>query len=367
MPASVGNWAKRNVVVVVAVVLALASAVIVPPDADYLGYFDARTLVTLFSMLAVVAALQRTGFFRALAGRIVARFKSLRGLVIMLVLVTAAASALFTNDMALIALLPLAYLALASSEALRHLPLTFVLMTVAANLGGMITPFGSPQNLYLYSFYGIALGEFVQIMAVPFVVSLALLLALSFLVPNTPVLRSPQPAPLAERRTTVFLVLFVVTVLVVLRMLPLAAAAFVPLVLLVVDRRALVRMDWALLGTFAAFFVFAGNMARMPVVAQAITSLLDGGVLLWSALTSQVISNVPTAILLSQFTGDYAALLIGVNIGGVGTLVASLASLIALAEVRRAAPTQTRSFLVAFTWVNALFFVALLALMLALV
>ncbi|CAG7621947.1 Inner membrane protein YbiR [Leucobacter soli] len=344
----------------IAVALAAGSAVLVPPDPAYLAYVDLRTLTLLFCMLATITALQRVRFFAAIATRVVRPFRTLRGLVLALVLATAAASALFTNDVALLGFLPLAYRALDSTGHRGSLAFTFVMMTVAANLGGMITPFGSPHNLYLHAFYEIPTLRFVEIMLWPFLVSIVLILVLCLLVPRAPIARPEVDIAFTSRRIFVYLLLFALVIAIVFRALPLWAGLAVPLVLLVTDRRALARLDWGLLGTFAAFFVFAGNLSRIPEVSAALASFMQIDPLLSAALASQMISNVPAAILLSHFTSDYAQLLLGVNIGGVGTLVASLASLIAFAHFRVVAPGETRRFLVIFSAVNLAFLAVLL-------
>lgn len=345
-------WIRHRPVLMIACGLATASAVLVPPDPSYLGYFEFRTLTMLFCMLATITALQRVRFFAAIATRVVRPFRTLRALVLALVLVTAVASALFTNDVALIGFLPLAFRTLDSTGNRRHLAFTFVMMTVAANLGGMIAPFGSPQNLYLHAFYEIPTLRFVEIMAPPFVVSMALIVALCLLMPRTPLEGPEIDIAFASRRIFIYLLLFALTLGIVFRILPLWAALLVPIVLLVVDRGALLHLDWGLLGTFAAFFVFAGNLSRIPAVGALLAALVEKDAMIASALTSQVISNVPAAILLSHFTAASESLLVGVNIGGVGTLIASLASLIAFAHFRVVAPRETRRFLGLFSAVN---------------
>lgn len=357
-------WLRHNAVFAVAVALAAISAVFVRPDAEYAGYFDLRTLATLFCMLATIAALQRVRFFSAIATRIVRPFRTLRALVAALVVATGLGSAVFTNDIALIGFLPLAYQALHTTGNRRHVPFAFVMMTVAANLGGMITPFGSPQNLYLHSFYEIPTLRFIEIMLLPFGISIVLIAGLCLLVPNTPIDEPRIDVAFAPRRIFLYLALFALTLLIVFRAVPPWVGAIVPVVLLGADRGALARLDWGLLGTFAAFFVLAGNLSRMPAVSESLGALVRGDVLLAAALSSQAISNVPAAILLSHFTADYAQLLVGVNIGSVGTLIASLASLITLAQLRRVEPRATARFIGLFSIVNLGLFAVLLALML---
>lgn len=356
----VREWWRHNVVFAIATALAAASCLAVPPDDRYADYLELRTLVSLFCMLAVVCALQEMHFFSSIASRLVAVCGTRRSAVLTLVWITLLGSMLITNDMALIAFLPLSYYVLSSTGNGRHLGMVFVLQTAAANLGGMITPFGSPQNLYLYSYYELSFGSFVQILALPFAVSASLITALCLTVGNGPLHVADEHTDIPPGRTAIYLLLFAVAVAVVVRALPLWTGAAVPLVLAVMCRPALAKVDYGLMGTFLMFFVFAGNLARLEGLNEALTAVLNDDVLLWSAAASQVISNVPTAILFSQFTDAAAELLVGVNVGGVGTPVASLASLIALAEFQKHRRQDVRSYLVLFTAVNVGLLVLLL-------
>ena len=227
------------------------------------------------------------------------------------------------------------------------------LQNCAANLGGMLTPFGNPQNLYLFNHYTIPNGEFLTIMLPPFLLSTALILACCLLIPRETLTVPAQETPVDKRRCIVYGVLFCTAAAMVLRGIPYwLGLAAITAALLVLDRRALLGVDWGLLVTFAAFFTFSGNMARMEPVRTLFRQLLAHGAMPVAALTSQVISNVPAAILLSQFTDDYPALLVGVNIGGAGTLVASLASLITFREYTKHVKGQTGRFLALFSAVS---------------
>lgn len=368
--------AARHAVLLVAAAAALATMAVVPPDAAYAGYLDLRTIGCLFGILAVVAALHRLGVFERAARLVVDRFATCRGAVAALVGATLVLSMVATNDMALIMMLPLAAATLLEAGWGRALPVAFVLQSLAANLGGMVLPFGNPQNLYLYSCYGIGLGEFVQVMAVPFLVATALVLLACALLARTPdsapAKMEPVPKqPLGRRRLVAYGLLLGLTVLAVLRIVPIGVAVVaVAVVLARTDRRALRAVDYPLLLTFACFFVFAGNMARMPFLSEALTGLMAADGLLVAAGLSQVISNVPAAVLLSHFTSDWPALLAGVNVGGAGTLVGSLASLITLqhfSSVRKVFPAldglpelRTSHFLGLFTTLNAGFLAVLL-------
>lgn len=240
---------------------------------------------------------------------------------------------LIANDMALLTFLPLGYFVLSAAHKEKHMAFTFVMQNIAANLGGMLTPFGNPQNLYLYSKFDIPTGEFMRIMAPPFAVAIGLITVCCLFVKPEPMEIPDEPVRLPPARTVIYLLAFALSIVIVFRGIPYWVGLIViPILLLVMDRRALAGVDYPLLLTFVFFFVFAGNMSRIPAVSRLFSSLLQKNTLVVSVLSCQVISNVPSAILLSQFTGDYPALLVGVNIGGTGTLIASLASLITFRE-----------------------------------
>lgn len=364
---------------VVAAVAAAASALAVPPDEAYLGYFDWKTLGCLFCVLAVASALRLMGAFDRAARAVIARFRRPGPLALALVLTTAALSCVATNDMALIMMLPLSAATLMGANLPRLVTPLFVLQSLAANLCGMIVPFGNPQNLYLYSYYGLGLGDFLAAMALPFALSTAGIVVCTWWLcgqsnggsdrDDTRSLAAPMP--LSRRRLAIYGALVALTLLAVFRIVPVAAAvAVVAAALAALDRRALAAVDWGLLATFACFFVFAGNMARVPEVSAWLSPLMADHGLLVSAGLSQIISNVPAAVLLSHFTGAWQPLLVGVNIGGAGTLVGSLASLITLqhfTSVRKIFPRaaalpelSTGRFLVLFSVLNFAFLALLL-------
>ena len=332
------QWCKANAMPVIAVLAAAVTAVFVPPDSAYLGYYDVKTLSCLLCVLAVVGALRSVGLFPLLAQKLVQVFHTTRGAVTALVGITLVGSMLLTNDTALLTFLPLSWFVLERTGQTKWTALTFILQNCAANLGGMLTPFGNPQNLYLFNHYKIPNGEFLSIMQPPFLLSTALILLCCLFLPREG-LTVPRQATLPDkRRTAVYGVLFCVAVAMVLRGIP----YWLGLLVIVM----------ALLVTFAAFFTFSGNMARIEPVRELFRKLLTHGAMPVAALTSQVISNVPAAILLSRFTDDYRGLLVGVNIGGAGTLVASLASLITFREYTKHVKGQTRRFMVLFSAIS---------------
>ena len=377
---------RTHAVLVVSAVAALATVPFVPPDAAYLGYFDLKTLACLFSILALVGALRNVGAFEAVARRAVARFSTCRSAVAALVAATLVVSMVATNDMALIMLLPLSAATLLKAGWERALPFAFIMQNLAANLGGMILPFGNPQNLYLFERFAIPPADFLATMALPFAISVLLIgvccavfvKPLPARIPSAPVEadNASTPAVSAQSshrraRAALYAALLALVIASVFRLVPYPVALVAVIAALaLLDRLALRATDFGLLLTFACFFVFAGNMARIPAVEAVLSQAMQQSALLVSAGASQIISNVPAAVLLSHFATDYHALLVGVNIGGAGTLVASLASLITLNHfriVRASFPGRpelarhtSRTFLAQFTLYNGAFLVILL-------
>ncbi len=355
------HFLKKNVVFCIAATAAFLTCFFVPPDAEYFTYFDWKTLACLFLTLAVVCALRNIKFFTILARRLVLFTGNLRSLFLMLIAITFLGSMVIANDMALITFLPLGYFALSTTGKEKHMAYLFVLQNISANLGGMLTPFGNPQNLYLYSYFNIPTGEFCAVMLPPSLLSIGLLFLACFIIKPAPLTIDEEfPEKLNIRKTLLYLTLFLFSLLIVFRIVPfLVGLIAIPIVLFFLDKDALLMVDYPLLGTFFFFFIFAGNLARIDAVNALLSSLLVKDTLLISILSCQGISNVPSAILLSRFTADYRSLLLGVNIGSAGTLISSLASLITFSEYRVLYPGQTKRYLALFTVMNLIFLLVL--------
>ncbi len=363
LPSGILGFVKKNVVMVVAMVAACITCLIVPPDKAYLDYFDLKTLTCLFCVLAVVCALKNISFFYILAKKIVQIFRNARLSILALVYITFIGSMLIANDMALLTFLPLGLFVLTSTGKGKYMAFTFIMQNIAANLGGMLTPFGNPQNLYLYTKFEIPNLEFMAIMAPPFLLSVALitLCCIVFVKPEPLELPNDQ-AKLPVKRTVIYMALFALAIAIVFRGISYWIGLIViPIALLFLDRKALKMVDYPLLLTFVFFFVFSGNMARIDAVRQIFSWLLEKNTLLFSVASCQVISNVPSAILLSQFTENYRHLLLGVNIGGVGTLIASLASLITFREYTQQNKGKTGYYMLLFSGFNFAFLIILAA------
>ena len=355
------SFIKRNIVFCVAFIAAALSCLIIPPNKNYITYVDGRTIGCLFGTLAVIGALRNIHFFKSIARFIIAQTGNARTAVITLVCITFIGSMLIANDMALITFLPLGFIVLSTTGKEKYMAFTFVMQNIAANLGGMLTPFGNPQNLFLYSYFNIPNAQFIKIMFAPFALAVTLiLLCCYFGVKNEVLVLPKEKINLPPVRTTLYLLLFAFAISIVFRIVPyLAGIAIIAGCLLILDKEALKRLDYPLLCTFLCFFIFAGNVSQMQSVHAFFERILSHSVLLVSVISCQFISNVPTAILLSRFTENYPSLLVGVNIGGVGTLIASLASLITFREYTQCYPDKAKSYLKTFFAFNFFFLIVL--------
>ena len=323
------GFIRNNAVLVIATILAIVSCFLVPPDKEYLGYFDFRTLTCLFGMSAVISALKNIHFFRILARKIIKVFKTTRSAITALVFITYLASMLIANDMALLTFLPLGYFVLSTANKEKYMAFTFTMQTISANLGGMLTPFGNPQNLYLYNYFNIPTGEFFSIMLFPTLFSVLLIALCCVFVKKEEIEPTAEhDRELDKPRAIICAVIFVYMIVLVFRLVPFWTGLVVIPIMLALDKSALAKVDYPLLLTFCMFFIIVGNVSRIEAVDRVVGALLDKSTFLTGVISCQVISNVPSAVLLSGFTTNYKSLLIAVNVGGCGTLISSMASLI---------------------------------------
>lgn len=360
------TFIKKEAVLCAAGLLAVISAFIVPPSAAYLKYIDYRVLALLFGLMLVVAGFQSIGFFRYLGDRLLAKASCTRHLCLLLVFLCFFSSMLITNDVALLTFVPFAVMLFAMAGEEKLLIPVVVLQTIAANLGSMLTPIGNPQNLYLYSTYAFSPADFVLHMLPLSALSAGLLLLCSILLPNRPLAApadqnsSPAVKIPAAGKLIAYTLLFLVCLLCVFRFIswPVMLGILICAVFFL-DRKLFGAVDYFLLLTFVCFFLFIGNMQRIPAVSDLLRSLINGRELLLGTLFSQCISNVPAAILLSDFTDQALPLLYGVNVGGLGTLIASLASVISYRLYSGSRNARKGAYLKVFTLYNVLFLVVL--------
>ena len=332
------NFAKKETVLFAAVLLAFGSMVCVPPDMQYLSYIDYRVLALLFCLMTVMEGFKSTGFFAAVAGKLLEKVKTFRQLYLVLVFLCFFTSMWITNDVALLTFVPFTVLVLRMTGLEQEMIPVIVLQTIAANLGSMTTPVGNPQNLYLYSISGMGIGAFLQIMGPLTLISAGLIFLICLIHKDFPIRQGMLGKEIVGVRKAgenqVLAVLFFISLLSVFRILSwqllllIVLASCIGIKAFCKEKYLPLKADFGLLLTFVAFFIFIGNMGRICAVREVLSQVLNGRELLISFLCSQMISNVPAAILLSGFTQEYRGLLQGVNIGGLGTLIASLASLI---------------------------------------
>lgn len=370
------KFIKKEIVLWIALALAVLSMFVVKPDSKYLGYVDFRTLAILFCLMAVVAGFKRQGVFELLAEKLLSVAGSVRGMVTVLVLLCFFMSMVITNDVALITFVPFTIAVMGRAEAgikERWLLKTVVMQTIAANLGSMLTPIGNPQNLYLFGLSGLGVGEFVWLMLPYTLLSLLLLLEWIFCASRrengkiNKAAGSEGTEPEEKRgsgsmeRMIAYGVLAVISLLAVGHIIPYWVAFVLVLAYtLCRDRKVLSQVDYALLCTFAALFVLIGNIGRIPVFRDFLMRMTEGREIAVSVAASQIMSNVPAAILLSGFTNRIEGLIVGTNLGGLGTMIASMASLISFKYIAAAGERRGRYFLL-FTAANLVFLAVLSA------
>ena len=336
----------------------------VPIDKEYLAYFDYNTLITLFCMLAVVAGLKKTNIFEILSRKMISLFHKRRSVIYALVFGTFFFDMIVANDMSLITFLPLTYLVLHTTGNDKYLAFTFIMQTIAANMGGMITPYGNPQNLFLYSYYNISVIEFFKTL-LPYTLSVACLLFICCLfVKNEPLeLKKKEKIIIDKKRLPIYSFLFILVILSIFRIIPYLLTFVVCIILIcIVDIKVLKKVDYALLATFCVFFIFSGNMSRIDIIKEFISKIVINNTLIAGIVSCQFISNVPSAIFLSKFTNNYNDLLVAVNIGSLGIIISSLASLITLKEFLKHQRKNFKEYILLFTCFNTLFLFLMLLL-----
>ena len=360
---------RSDPVLIAAWILAVISAFFVHPDKAYIGYIDFRSLGILWGLMVIVQGLKENSVFEQVAAGLLKRVKNPWQLSLVLIFLCFISSMLITNDVALITFVPFAIMILKGCKKEKLMIPVIVLQTIAANLGSMLTPIGNPQNLYLFGLTGMPITTFLMTM-LPYTLAAAVLLgAITFFLPekkgtlsaNKDVITSDRPGK--PRQIAIYCVLFVIALLTVLRLIPWFVTALIILaVVLVMDQKIIGRADYILLLTFIGFFIFTGNMARIEAVSDFLKSVVEGHEFAVSVIASQFISNVPATLMLSGFTSNYTALLTGVNVGGLGTLIASMASLISYKAYTLEYNENQGKYFAVFTLMNVIFLAILVLL-----
>ena len=371
MKRKIFEFIKQEMILIVACVLAVISMFFVTPDKAYLEYIDFRTLGILFSLMALMAGFQSMGVFEEISRKLLNKVQNIRQLVVTLTLLCFFFSMIITNDVALITFVPFTFVLfdmIGQAEEKKWLIPVVVLQTISANLGSMLTPIGNPQNLYLYGKSGMAFEKFILLMLPYTVLSLAMLLVSSFAIgtfghKKITVSLTTNSKEKNTLKVIMYVILFCICILAVLRVISVSIAFAVTLfAILIFDRKVLKKVDYSLLLTFVGFFIFIGNMGRLPMFSSLLQKYISGNEVITAVLTSQIVSNVPAALLLSNFTENLPALIVGTNIGGLGTLIASMASLISYKFIAQKKNVSKGKYLLFFTIANIIFLVALMLL-----
>ncbi len=351
------SWLKKEIVLVISFFLAVVSAFFAPFGRQYADYIDFRTLALLFSLMAVMAGFRQAGVFRFIAQKLLKTAKKAYQLYLVLVLLCFFSAMVITNDVALITFVPFTIITLKMAKLEKHLIYITVMETVAANTGSMLTPIGNPQNLYLFSFFDLSAADFVKTIFPYSLLSLVVLLFGAFLIEKNEIRLECENTQIAVPKKALFLygVLFVLALLSVSRVLPYPLMLAVVLTaLLAFDRTNYKNIDYSLLLTFVFLFIFIGNLGSIEVIRSFLQKIVISHEVPVGVLSSQVFSNVPACLLLSGFTNDAEALLIGTNLGGLGTLIASMASLISYKFIQKE-KVKSGIYLLVFTGVNLFF------------
>lgn len=351
------QFIKNEIVLVVSLLAAVVTMFFVPPSADYIGYINFSVISLLFCLMLVVSGVMETNLFGVVSERMLFVTKSERAVTIVLVAVTFFSSMLITNDVALITFVPLT-ISIFGSDRKDRLILTVVLETIAANLGSMATPVGNPQNLYIYDYFSLSIGEFFKILMPVVALSMVMITVACFTGKNN-AMRGDDNIDNKikdKKKLALYIILFVVCMMTVLRVLDYRITlGIVALSAVIFDRKIFKKVDYFLLLTFVAFFIFVGNLRAIPEINSALGEMINGREFIFSVMASQIISNVPATAMLSGFTDNAAALLMGVDVGGLGTPVASLASLISMKLYSRSKNSDMKKYLLVFTVMNVIF------------
>ncbi|MCR4767605.1 MAG: anion permease [Saccharofermentans sp.] len=370
------NSIKNNAILYISGLLAFISCFFVKPDKQYLDYINVRVLAILFGLMLIVGAMGHIGTFDALTNKLLTRVKSYRGISLLMSLLAFFLSMFLTNDVSLVTLVPFAIMVLAPFCENRKLMHTLIIMTVAANLGSMLTPIGNPQNLYLYDTYKVPVKDFILLMLPYSALSLALIVVLTFILikgsTELPVNGRREVKGLSAVKVIIYFALFILNILTVIGVVHFLIPLIVTVTaMFIMDRKAFLKADYNLLLTFVFFFILIGNIGRIDAITNSLSGLVSGYPVPAAILSSQIISNVPAAMLLSAFTQDGKSLIIGTNLGGLGTLIASMASLItyrfhaALTKTQKDGGKQG-NYLLHFTVINVIMLAVLFALYLIL-
>lgn len=360
------GWIKKESVLAIAIVLAAVSMFMVPPDGQYAGYIDYKTIGLLFCLMSVMAGYQKIGIFQWMGETLLTKVKMSRSVATVLVFLCFFTSMFITNDVSLLTFVPFSIIVLEMAEMEELLVPVVVFQTIAANLGSMMLPFGNPQNLYLYGQSGYGILQFAAVILPYGILAFILLVICLFGIKQMPVTlhifeQSSAQIKGSKGKIIAYTILFILCILAVAHIVPwIIVLIIVSVAIFLLDKELFRRVDYSLLFTFVFFFLFIGNLGRIPFFCEFLEGILKGNEVITAVLASQVISNVPAALLLSGFSNQWDALIIGTNLGGLGTLIASMASLISYKQVAQKKPEYKSKYFKYFTIANIVYLTILM-------
>ncbi len=357
---------KKEIMLTVSVIAAVISLFITPPSKALLKSIDWKTLATLFMLLSVLEGFKKENIFNPLLKR-TSRLGSMKGLTCFFVYSVFLTSMFVTNDVSLIIFVPLTIMLFKAGGKEQYIIPVLTFENIAAIRGSLLTPFGSPQNLFLFSQSGISAPSFMLMMLPLWLFSSVLLfIFILFLYrKDEKELITIEEEKLCEEwkkenrgKRILYITLFVIIVATIV-----SRTVFWPYVtivvaaaLLIFDHKILFRTDYVLLLTFFCFFVFSSSICGNPAISEFLKKWVGGHEYVWSILLSQIISNVPASIVLWPFTVNLKALLYGLDSAGLCSIIGSLASVINLRIYSREYPGNSMKFIVKFTWISLIFF-----------
>lgn len=353
---------SHNAVFFISFAAALISMIFIPPSKEYLNYIDINVIIMLFCLMGVIAAFRSIGVFDIITDFLLKKTVSSRMVAFILMNLCFFTSMFITNDVSLITFVPLTISMASYSKDKLFLIKTLIIETIAANLGSMMTPIGNPHNLYIYSHYNLSAMDFVKTLLPIWLLSYALLTLSILFIKKGEISYTAHKIQKPDKTSlVVYIFLFFICLLAVAGIISKIFCLVITVAaLLLCNRKIFLKIDYFLLATFICFFIFVGNISSIPSINTYISEFLTGRETVFSVFLSQIISNVPASVMLSEFTDNATALLAGVNIGGLGTPIASLASLITYRYYSASDNSKKGKFLLIFMIFNFAFLTVLL-------
>lgn len=347
------EFIKKEIVLIIAMILAIGTSFISLPKIEYI---DFKVIILLFNLMILVAGFNDLKVLDSIATSLLKRCTSLKSLTYMIVFLTFFSAMIVTNDVALITFVPLTLII--GKKANINILKAVIFQTLAANLGSALTPMGNPQNLFIYSYFNINILDFLKITLPLVLLSVIFLIFIIFREKRESISFQVENIKIENKRgIIIYSVLFFITLLSVFHLIDYRISFVITIIAIIsFNKNLFKKVDYSLLITFVAFFIFIGNISSMSEIKEFMINILSSekSTFISSIISSQFISNVPATMLISAFTPYYKGLLLGVNIGGLGTIIASLASVISYKLYLNEYPSNGGNYIKKFTLYNIL-------------